>query len=34
MPPGQHTVELGGTICYDDGGIFDVGVVYDRHVEV
>jgi hypothetical protein len=34
LPPGQHTVELGGTICYDDGDTFDVGVVYDLHVDL
>jgi hypothetical protein len=34
LPPGQHTVELGGTICYDDGDTFDVGVVYDLHVKL
>jgi hypothetical protein len=34
LTPGQHTVELGGTICYDDGSTFDTGVVYDLHVEL
>ena len=32
LPPGDHTVELGGTVCWNDGEVFDVGVVYDLHV--
>ena len=34
IPPGHHTVELGGTLCWDDGETFDVGVVYDLHVKL
>jgi hypothetical protein len=33
LPPGDHTVELGGTVCWNDGETFDVGVVYELHVQ-
>jgi hypothetical protein len=32
LPAGDHTIELGGTVCWNDGETFDVGVVYDLHV--